>query len=141
VKLVIVAVGKIREAGLRSAMDEYLARIRHYATCDEIELRDESGFGRGIPRDSWVVACEVNGSALSSEQFARRLETWFRKDKGIVTFLIGGAAGIPAPASSGASARLSLSSMTFPHRLARVMLAEQLYRAFTILRGEPYAQK
>lgn len=122
-------------------MDAYVARIRHYAPCEEVELRDSDGFGRAIAKDSFVVACEVDGEAQTSAGFAQRLESWFRKNKGVVTFLVGGADGIPSAVSAAAGARLSLSSMTFPHRLARVMLAEQIYRAFTILRGEPYSQK
>jgi 23S rRNA (pseudouridine1915-N3)-methyltransferase len=72
---------------------------------------------------------------------AKRVERWSSRGKGIVAFVIGGADGIPADLLSRADARLSLSTLTLPHRLARVVLAEQLYRAMTILRGEPYARE
>ncbi|HEX5100948.1 MAG TPA: 23S rRNA (pseudouridine(1915)-N(3))-methyltransferase RlmH, partial [Polyangiaceae bacterium] len=74
-------------------------------------------------------------------ELAARLERWGRRGKGDVAFVLGGAEGIPKALLDGAHARLSLSSLTLPHRLARVLLFEQIYRAFTILRGEPYARE
>ena len=90
-------------------------------------------------REATVVAMEVEGQALSSEVFARTLERWGARGKGTVAFLIGGADGLPPELSRAAHARISLSTLTFPHRLARLVLVEQIYRAMTILRGEPYA--
>ena len=78
---------------------------------------------------------------LRSEAFARRLSQWGSQGKGEVVFLIGGADGLPREIADAAYVRLSLSTMTLPHRLARVLLLEQLYRAMTILRGEPYARE
>ncbi|MFO0588240.1 MAG: 23S rRNA (pseudouridine(1915)-N(3))-methyltransferase RlmH [Polyangiaceae bacterium] len=86
-----------------------------------------------------MIALEVDGQALGSEAFARRLEQYGARGKGTVTFLIGGADGLPQDLSRAAHARLSLSTLTFPHRLARLVLIEQIYRAMTILRNEPYA--
>jgi len=86
-----------------------------------------------------VIAMEVGGRALTSEVFARELERNAARGKGIVAFLIGGADGLPAETSRAASDRWSMSALTFPHRLARLVLVEQLYRAMSILRGEPYA--
>ena len=74
----------------------------------------------------------------SSEAFAREVGRWGSQGKGVVAFLIGGADGLPPAVSRGAAARVSLSALTFPHRLARLVLVEQIYRAMTILRGEPY---
>jgi len=141
VRLAVIAVGRIKDKGLRAVADDYLGRIRHYARCDEIEARDALGLSRALPKDSLSVALEVKGEAYSSEAFAHRLERWSSQGKGSAAFLIGGADGIPPAISKSATVRLSLSPMTLPHRLARVVLLEQLYRALTILRGEPYARE
>lgn len=140
-KLVVVAVGKIRERALREILDDYRDRIRHYARFEETEVRDAQSIERSLPADARVIALEVAGEALDSPSFARRLAGWTSQGKGVVAFVIGGADGIPAAFSRRADARLSLSKLTLPHRLARVMLFEQLYRAMTILRGEPYARE
>lgn len=140
-KLTIVAVGRIREPALRAVMDDYLGRIRRYAACEEREVKSGERLSGAAPRDAVRVALEVQGTQLGSEPFARQLELWASRGKGLVAFLIGGAEGIPTEVSQAADLRLSLSPMTLPHRLARVVLAEQLYRAMTLLRGEPYARE
>ncbi len=84
-----------------------------------------------------VVALDVEGRACSTEALAERLDNW-RMQGGDVSFLIGGADGLDQSALSRADESMSLSAMTFPHQLVRVMLAEQLYRAWTILHGHPY---
>jgi 23S rRNA (pseudouridine1915-N3)-methyltransferase len=143
-RLAVVAVGRVKDRALRAALDEYLGRIRRYSACDEIELADapasklEPAFAKAT-EGATVIALEVGGRALSSEIFARDLGRFSARGKGIVAFLIGGADGLPAAVSSAAHDRWSLSSLTFPHRLARLVLVEQIYRAMTILRGEPYA--
>jgi 23S rRNA (pseudouridine1915-N3)-methyltransferase len=137
----VLAVGKLKDRALRAVADEYLTRIRRHFRCDELELRDDAALARALPGGAFVVALEVDGDALSSETFARRLEAWGSRGKGEVAFLIGGADGIPEAVSRGADLRLSLSTMTLPHRLARIVLFEQIYRAITILRGEPYARE
>jgi 23S rRNA (pseudouridine1915-N3)-methyltransferase len=140
-KLVVLAVGKIRERHLREAADDYLKRLQRYARCDEIEVRDTAALERAIPGDAVVIALMIDGEAVGSEVFANKLEKWASRGKGIVAFLIGGAEGLPPELARRADTRLSLSSLTLPHRLARVVLFEQLYRAMTILRGEPYARE
>jgi 23S rRNA (pseudouridine1915-N3)-methyltransferase len=140
-KLTVLAVGKIKEANVRSLANDYLARIGRYCRIEEIEVKDASSLEKAIPNDAIVVACEVFGKALTSEGFARQIERWGGQGKGVICLLIGGADGLPEQLSTRASFQLSLSSMTLPHRLARVLLFEQLYRAFTILRGEPYARE
>ena len=139
-KLVVVAAGKLRGPE-RTLADEYLGRVRRYVTCDERETKDSVDLTRALPKEAAVVALEPGGDALSSAELARRLEKWASQRKGVVAFVVGGASGLPADVVSRADARLSLSSLTLPHRLARVVLAEQLYRAMTILRGEPYARE
>jgi 23S rRNA (pseudouridine1915-N3)-methyltransferase len=137
----VVAVGKLKDRALRALADDYLSRIRRSARCDEIELKSSAELSDAAPAASFRVALEVGGEACSSEAFARRIESWARRGKGEIAFLIGGADGLPEHVSRNADLRLSLSSMTLPHRLARVVLLEQIYRALTILRGEPYARE
>ncbi len=140
-KISVIAVGKLKEPATRAVADDYLKRIRHFVRCEEIEVRDDAGLQRAIPRDAVVVALEVDGETLSSREFSSRLERWSRQGKGVLVFLIGGANGLPSAVSLQAQARLSLSSFTLPHRLARVVLLEQIYRAFTIIRRTPYARE
>jgi 23S rRNA (pseudouridine1915-N3)-methyltransferase len=125
-------------------LGDYYARIGRYAKLEEIEIKDGKAdevserLSRSIPDRSRVVALEVDGRALSS----RDLATWLGRAENdsvqTVVFLIGGAYGLPQELSKRADLCLSLSAMTLPHRLARLVLAEQIYRAFSILRGEPY---
>ncbi len=140
-KLAVFAVGKIKDPSLRHVADDYLTRIQRYARCDEVELRDDASWDRVLGSESTLVALEVQGKTFTSEQFAREIERWSRVGKGQIHFLIGGADGIPRAVSARATLALSLSSFTLPHRLARVVLFEQLYRAMTLLRGEPYARE
>ena len=140
-KLTVVAAGKIKEKALRTVADDYVGRIRRYTRFDEVETRDERGLEKAVPGGALLVALEVWGKQLSSEEFARHLERWTSHGKGEVAFVIGAAEGIPKGLSKAASFHLSLSTMTLPHRLARVLLFEQVYRGFSILRGEPYARE
>ncbi len=140
-RLYVVASGKIKEKPLRSVADDYLGRIAHYTRIDEIETKDESGLGKAVPEGALLVALEVDGARFTSEQFAKKLENWGSRGKGEVAFVIGAAEGIPKGLSQKADERISLSTMTLPHRLARVILYEQIYRGFSILRGEPYARE
>jgi 23S rRNA (pseudouridine1915-N3)-methyltransferase len=144
-RIVIVAVGKLKRAGLRTELDDYLRRIRRYAPCEEIELKDgtprELGerFARAIPARSLVVSLEVQGRPHDSPGLARFIAQCEQSAVAHVVFLVGGAYGLPAAVSRAADRQLSLSPLTLPHRLARLILAEQIYRAFTILRNEPYS--
>lgn len=140
-KLIIVAVGKLRGTELRPVVDDYLARLRRYVPCEEREVKSAGDLEGAIPAGALVVALEVDGDSVSSLELSKRVEQWGRSGKGIVAFLIGAADGIPKALSLRADVRLSISRLTLPHRLARVLLAEQLYRAMTILRGEPYARE
>ena len=140
-KLFVIAEGRIKERELRAVANDYLGRLSRYVRCEEIETRDAAGLAKSIPEGAFVVAMEVDGERLTSVELSQRLERWGARGKGLVAVLIGGAEGIPSALSARADLRLSLSSFTFPHRLARVMLFEQLYRSMTLLRGEPYARE
>ena len=144
-KIAIIAVGRVKERGLRDALDEYEKRIKRYAKLDEIELEDgsaaevEARFRKAIPARARVIALEVDGQRMTSERFARYVEQCEIGAVPALAFLIGGSYGLPKAVSDAADLKLSLSDMILPHRLARLFLAEQIYRAFTILRNEPYS--
>lgn len=151
-KLRLVAVGKLKEPHWRDACEEYLKRMRPYADFEVVEVADrdigrdrvramaEEGADilRALPARAHVVALELGGRQLSSEG----LSAWFSQrmlDGGSdIAFVIGGSAGLAPEVLARADERLSLGPMTLPHQLARVVLLEQVYRAFRIMRGEPY---
>lgn len=146
VRIRIVAVGKLKEAHYRAAVDDYLARLARYAASaaiDEVEIREEApaavaaAMKKALLPRAHVVALTIDGKARSSEELAAQVEAISHRAVDLV-FVIGGADGIPAEIVALANERLSLSRMTLPHRLARLVLVEQLYRAMTIRRGEPY---
>jgi 23S rRNA (pseudouridine1915-N3)-methyltransferase len=144
--LVVLSVGRIKEPGLRLAIDEYFERVRRHFAVEEIELRDapapklSAAFGKRIPASARVVAFDAAGTQRTSAEFACWLGRRLTEGKGVVAFLLGGADGLPGEILARAHETQSLSSMTFSHRLARLVLAEQLYRATTILHDEPYAR-
>lgn len=140
-KLFVLAQGKLKERALRELTDEYKKRLERYATVEEIEVKDAAGLGRRLPSDACLVMLEVWGQSVSSTALAEQLEDWADRHKGQVCFVIGGAEGIPTELSRRAHVHLSLSALTLPHRLVRLVLFEQLYRSMTILRGEPYARE
>jgi 23S rRNA (pseudouridine1915-N3)-methyltransferase len=122
----------MKSAGLRAACDDYLSRIRHYAKIEEREVTEAR-----IPEDTRVIALAAGGESWTSEQLAELVGRWEMEARD-VTFVIGGADGLPADVLARAERKWSLGPLTLPHELARVVVAEQLYRAGTILRGEPY---
>lgn len=144
-KIAVIAVGKVKQAGLRAELDDYFGRIKRYAGFQEIELKDGSEsevaarFDKAIPQRAQRIALEVDGRSLTSQGLAELVARGEQTAIPTLAFLVGGAYGLPKRVSQQADLRLSLSAMTLPHRLARVVLAEQLYRAFTILRNEPYS--
>lgn len=140
-KIELIVVGKLRNAGLGEMCEDYEKRVRRHIAMRQVEVRDDRALARAVDKKDWVVALEVGGEALTSRQFATTLQGWGERRAGRVTFLIGGAEGIPKPVSASADAYLSLSTMTLPHRLARVLLCEQIYRAVSLWRGEPYARE
>ncbi|MES1209855.1 MAG: 23S rRNA (pseudouridine(1915)-N(3))-methyltransferase RlmH, partial [Pseudomonadota bacterium] len=136
-KIVVLAVGKLRDRHLATLIDDYVARIRHHLPLEIVELEDDAALTRRWPTSGDVIALEVTGESWTTELFARQLERRMTRGTRALTFVIGGADGIPAALSARAGVRLSLSALTLPHRLARLILCEQIYRALTIIRGEP----
>ncbi len=151
-KLAVVAVGKLKEPYFRDAADEYLKRLTPYARVDEIEVADRD-LGRGeergraeegadilraIPEGAHVVLLDIGGRERSSEEIAGWLDEHALHGRSSLAFAIGGASGVAPEVTARANERLSLGRITLPHQLARVVLLEQLYRAFRISRGEPY---
>jgi len=144
-KLKIVAVGGLRNEAMASLVEDYLARARRHLTVEveEVEAgggpKDEADrlLGRVGERDT-VIALDEGGRHVTSEELADWIERQMVGGVGPVTWMIGGADGLTGRVKQRAAWSLSLSKMTLPHQLARVVLAEQLYRAATIIRGEPY---
>jgi 23S rRNA (pseudouridine1915-N3)-methyltransferase len=133
----VVAVGRVRDAALRAACDEYLERLRHYTRVEEREVRDEARVLEAVPEGSRLVALSRSGQECTSAQLADWTARW-EMDGRDVALAIGGADALPEGVLHQAERIWSLSRLTLPHELARVVLYEQLYRAYTIRRGEPY---
>jgi 23S rRNA (pseudouridine1915-N3)-methyltransferase len=140
-KIHLVMLGKTRRPEIRTMVDNYAARIGRFAEVQLTELREDSAASlRKLSLDSaaTVVLLDDAGKLQSSAQFAKWLGE--ARDRGAreIVFLCGGAEGFPEALRRRATQKLSLSSLTFSHELARAMLAEQLYRAFAILARHPY---
>jgi 23S rRNA (pseudouridine1915-N3)-methyltransferase len=136
-RYVVVAVGRVRDAALRTACDGYLRRLRHYARVEVVEVKDATRLRGAIPQGARLVALSREGEAWSSTELARHTAAW-DMDGRQTALAIGDADGLPGEVRTAAERVWSLSALTLPHELARVVVLEQLYRAFTIRRGEPY---
>ena len=142
-KLRLIFLGKTRRAEIRALLDDYLFRIRHYSPVTIAELRDSSPAAlRNLKLDpsARVILLDPAGKQLTSPQFARWLGELRDHGAREIVFFCGDAEGFPPELAARAHMKLSLSTLTLPHELARVVLAEQLYRAFTILTGHPYSK-
>jgi len=147
-KFKFVWVGKTRDRNWKALQDEYLKRLSRFVACEIAEIRDPAhGTNAEIEGNrilellnpkSLVVLLDVDGVSSSSPQLAQRIENWQNRGTREITFVIGGAEGASRAVAERADDRLSLSFLTFTHEMARVVLLEQLYRAFTILKGFPY---
>ncbi|WP_338779139.1 23S rRNA (pseudouridine(1915)-N(3))-methyltransferase RlmH [Metabacillus sp. FJAT-52054] len=153
----IITVGKLKEKYLKQGIDEYLKRLGPYAKMEIIELADEKApenlseqdmkivkdkegerILAKISDDTHVIALAIQGKMKSSEQLAADLDRLATYGKSKVAFVIGGSLGLSDAVMKRANDTLSFSKMTFPHQLMRLILVEQVYRAFRINRGEPY---
>jgi len=139
----LVFLGKTRRAECRALLDDYVSRIRRYADLKVTELRDASPASlRKLKLDTAAtcILLDAGGKQLTSAQFARWLGDLRHRGTRELVFLCGDADGFPEELRKRTAHRISLSSLTMPHEFARVVLAEQLYRAFSILAGHPYAR-
>lgn len=156
-KITVITVGKIKEKYLRDAIAEYSKRMSRYCKLEIIETPDEKTPDQAseteeekirakegerllkhIKDDMYVITLEIGGKMLSSEEFARKLETLGVQGKSSIAFVIGGSIGLGKEVLKRSDYALSFSKMTFPHQLMRVILLEQVYRGYRIMNGEPY---
>ncbi len=140
-RIKIAWVGKTKEPAIQSLTEEYLKRLGRYAPTDWFELRTEAALAELVARERarpTLVLLDSRGRQLSSEELAELLETQQERGTPALLFVVGPADGFSDKARRSADLILSLGKMTLPHELARVVLLEQLYRGFTILKGHPY---
>jgi 23S rRNA (pseudouridine1915-N3)-methyltransferase len=140
-KIRFVMLGKTRREEIRALLDDYISRIRHFAEIDVSELRDATPAAirkLKIESGATVVLLDAGGKQFTSQQFASWLGDLRDRGARDLVFLCGDAEGFPAELRASAKQKISLSTLTMPHEFARVVLAEQIYRAFAILAGHPY---
>ena len=153
----VICVGKLKEKYWSQAVEEYSKRLKSYCSLDIVELKEARLPDRAGPaeetavkeaegeeilkkiKDSmYVITLEVKGKTLSSEKLAAKVEQLGIEGRSNIAFIIGGSLGLSESVSRRADFKLSFSEMTFPHQMMRVILLEQVYRAFKIIRGETY---
>ena len=155
--ITLITVGKIKEKFLRDAIDEYSKRLSKYCKLEIIEVSDEktpdnasekeelqikekegSKILSKIKDNAYVIAMDLKGKNLSSEEFSSFIDNCGIQGHSNLVFVIGGSLGLSKDVLNRANYKLCFSKMTFPHQLFRVMLLEQIYRGFRIMKGEPY---
>lgn len=153
----IVTVGKLKEKYLKAGIAEYAKRLGAYAKIAEVEVADEKAPEQlseadmeivkkkegerilaKIPQDAYVIALAIDGKMKTSEQLAKDMESLMTYGRSKVVFVIGGSLGLHEEVLKRADEKLSFSKMTFPHQLMKLILLEQVYRGFRIMKGEPY---
>ncbi len=153
-KIKIIALGKIKEKFLKDGIDEFLKRLTPYTSIEiieiqPIEIKDENLIEKAleqeaekilanIKKDSYVITLEILGKQLSSEDFASKIDEITKNGISELVFVIGSSCGISPKVLQRANFKLSISKMTFLHQFARLLLVEQIYRAFKILKNETY---
>lgn len=157
-KLILISVGTVKKPYIRSGIDEYVKRIKRYVPLDLTDVKDET-LSVKMPRGDvlkkegvriagklkdgdYVIMLVDSGKGFTSTGFSEKLERILSGQDGTarrLVFIVGGAYGLDEALIKRADMVLSLSKMTMPHELARLVLAEQIYRAFTIMRSEPYS--
>lgn len=153
-KIKIIALGKIKEKFLKTGIDEFLKRLIPYASIEicelpAIEIKDENLTEKiliqegekilsQIKQGTYVITLELCGNQISSEKFATKLDEITKSGYNEIVFVIGSSCGLSKNVSDRANYKLSLSKMTFLHQFARLILIEQIYRAFKIQKGETY---
>ena len=155
--ITIVAVGKLKEKYLQQGIQEYMKRLSTYAKVQIVEVPDEKApetlsdkeaervkaregerILAKISPEAYVITLEINGKMLTSEQLAGKIDELALYGKSKFVFVIGGSLGLGEAVMKRSNFALSFSKMTFPHQLMRLVLLEQVYRAWRINRGEPY---
>lgn len=156
-QITVLSVGKIKEKYIQQGLDEFKKRLSSYCKLDVIEVNDEQASDRlsakqveqvlqkegervlqHIKDNHYVFALAINGVSWSSEKLAHEMEQLMIYGKSEIVFVIGGSHGLSLSVLQRADQKLSFSKMTFPHQLMRLILLEQVYRAFRIMKGEPY---
>lgn len=139
-----VWVGKTKDPNWKALQEEYLSRLSHFVRTEIVELKDGTKDSEGklivqkLNQSPFVCVLDVTGRQLSSLGLSSEIETWQNRGLKEISFVIGGAEGVSPAVVEMANYSLSLSFLTFTHEMARVVLLEQLYRAFTIIKGFPY---
>ncbi len=143
-----VWVGKTKDKNWRALQEEYLQRLSHFIKFDIVEIKESARHetkeieGKRIlekvHQSSFVCVLDEKGNSISSREFAEEVVKWQNRGLKEIVFIIGGAEGIASEVAERADYIISLSALTFTHDMARVLLAEQIYRAFTIIKGFPY---
>ena len=143
-KFRFVWVGKTKDKNWRALQEEYLQRLSHFVKFEITELRDadveleSKRILEKVNHSNFVCLLDVEGRSVSSHELAALVEDWQNRGLKEIVFVVGGAEGVSSEVVEKADFSLSLSLLTFTHEMARVVLAEQLYRAFTIIKGFPY---
>lgn len=137
-KVKVLFTGKTTDLWIRQGVEVYAGRIRHYVPFELIELRDDNQILKSVRNSDHLVLLDEHGETFSSLDWARNLEQKTAHLPKDMVFVIGGPYGFPAEVRARCDESLSLSRMTFSHQLVRLVFLEQLYRAFTIIKGEPY---
>ena len=147
-KFRFVWVGKTKDKNWRALQEEYLQRLSHFVKCEIVEVKDSAAHEGAeiegnrilqlLNQNSFVCLLDVKGRSVTSHELAREIEKWQNRGLKEVVFVIGGAEGVSSAVAEKADYSLSLSFLTFTHEMARVVMLEQLYRAYTIIKGFPY---
>jgi len=156
-KINIIAVGKIKEKYIREGIKEFSKRLSRYCDLRIIEVDDEKApenlsdremegvkekegkrILSKIPQNSYIISLEIDGREISSEEMSKKIEELMVSGVNNISFIIGGSLGLSKEISKISNFKLSFSKMTFPHQLIRLILLEQIYRSFKIMKGEPY---
>ncbi len=147
-KLRFIWIGKTKDKDWKALQDEYLRRLSHFVRTEIVEIKDSTTRENpdiegerilsSLNQSTFAVLLDVKGGAISSEGLATKIEEWQNRGLKEVSFIIGGANGVSPRVAETADISLSLSFLTFTHEMARTILLEQLYRAYTIIKGFPY---
>lgn len=156
-KITIISVGKIKEKFFTEAMKEYSKRLSKFCKLNEevipderadenysqaeielVKIKEGQKILNKIPKNSYIIVLDINGVMLSSEELSKKISSLCIEGTSDITFIIGGSNGLSDEVINSANFKLSFSKMTFPHQLFKVILLEQIYRAFKIISGESY---